>query len=576
MRENNHPGSPADRLTLLHADVRVLILRFLNTKDLVRAAQACKALRDASRNDIIWQAACERDWPPLCAQSNSALEATGLAHAGSSAAGTSSALTAGSDANASLDQSIHYRRWHQYLVTAGSRLLRNGTYARVSSALSGIIGWAREHFPEAVELTVHPKVITRDGLEQQAAAIRSTEQQLKHDLPPALKALWLLLDGQKQRQGLSRAMFCGLLGGCVFYDTAVNCRFISCKEAAKFATSLTSTAVAVGNCVPIAISSVGNNGMFLVDYGHEEAPVLALCGRREAWPQVLPLVRASPAGTGLVEWLEEYGRRLHSGMYRVATLPRAITHDDEEEEEDAATREEKDPSWHYISLHPEFGPGTSHAVTRGIHVHMSAVMVPHMTAPGPDTYCMPTGLSAEITDAMSAHGQAQRTAQYHFTYRARLWNDGSALPSAQLSHRHWRIDAGDGSEAEEVSGEGVIGLYPTLAAPHETATVTSSSSAAGAGVAASPSASSEPSSSSSSFSSTASPIPAPGLDVIAVRMPSQPFEYCSATTASNSTGGSMGGSFRMVPGTIERPMQGQEPFDAAVAAWSLDVPGYIF
>ena len=92
----------------------------------------------------------------------------------------------------------------------------------------------------------------------------------------------------------------------------------------------------------------------------------------------------------------------------------------------------------YISAFPTGGPGTSHAVTRGVHLFATSLLLPACSQPG-----------AAV-----------------FAYRVLLWRDAGA-PGApgdlRLTHRHWVITP-RGSDPQEVHGEGVVGLFPTLPA----------------------------------------------------------------------------------------------------------------
>jgi ribonuclease E len=63
----------------------------------------------------------------------------------------------------------------------------------------------------------------------------------------------------------------------------------------------------------------------------------------------------------------------------------------------------------------------------------------------------------------AAAAAARETCRYTWAYRARLWMEAPTPHAAtQLVARRWRITDASTGAAEEVSGAGVIGMYPTL------------------------------------------------------------------------------------------------------------------
>ena len=145
------------------------------------------------------------------------------------------------------------------------------------------------------------------------------------------------------------------------------------------------------------------------------------------------------------------------------------------------------PPIRYISLNPMFGPLTSYAVTRGIHVLVSARLQPASSSMRVlPTRALPSGGSGSsdpVAEAAAAAGDAGAAAvsaaaeydeaevdalgfvdddtSFLYAYRIFIWGDpdaaggapGPSPPIAQLERRRWVIRrAGDapGAPPEEV------------------------------------------------------------------------------------------------------------------------------
>lgn len=161
-----------------------------------------------------------------------------------------------------------------------------------------------------------------------------------------------------------------------------------------------------------------------------------------------------------------------------------------------------------VWLFPEMASAESvTTVTKGVEVQVSPVLVPEECS--------------EWKELLWA-----------YSVKIQLLRDDPSRPqsmvSCQLSTRHWEIDSSDGLH-REVSGDGVIGLYPLLRIPESS--------------------------------------PGPMEHNL------EPFEYQSCT-GIESPPGTMGGRFTFIPGTKEHPTG--RPFDARVPHFTLAVPKFIF
>ncbi|CAE8587894.1 unnamed protein product, partial [Polarella glacialis] len=121
-------------------------------------------------------------------------------------------------------------------------------------------------------------------------------------------------------------------------------------------------------------------------------------------------------GDGLLRWMEEYARRLESGIYSVRAL-----------------RPESPATSRGICLYAAAGPDFSRCVMRGVEVTASCVYMPEHQA----------GWSYSIS--MRLVGTAAER----------------GFKSCQLKSRKWAIKV-EGEPEEIVRGDGVIGFFPIL------------------------------------------------------------------------------------------------------------------
>jgi len=315
------------------------------------------------------------------------------------------------------------------------------------------------------------------------------------------------------------------------------------------------------------------NGKF-VDCARPEAPVLVHDAE-------MRFVRAAPRGAGLIEWLEAFVSRLGDGTFAADPLPlvelgaeavpqlqgvryvclnprrgagasRAVTRGisvemgaafvprrshvaarhryrggaDEAEEAAAAAaaaaaaREEAARLDSLLA-----GGGILGALLAGVAALREAGGSPaRAEGVGAAARALQAATGeAHRAGAAAAAAAAEEESELLFTYRCRLSNDGSELPSAQLTHRTWLVARAPGAEPERVHGPGVVGLTPVLRAGD-----------------------------------------------------AREFTYASCTTSSEPRGGSMEGSLRFVPGTAARPLAGEATFEAVVARFDFEVGDFIF
>ncbi|GBG67597.1 hypothetical protein CBR_g726 [Chara braunii] len=128
---------------------------------------------------------------------------------------------------------------------------------------------------------------------------------------------------------------------------------------------------------------------------------------------------------GLLRWLEEYVRRLQSGMY--------------------AVRREPNSPCKSIGLFPQTGPNYSVEVTNGVQVRCSSVFVPELSSMGGHpNYWFAYSVCMRLLPHDGRQGSARR------------------FKSCQLRARHWIMQDETEALPQEVRGDAVIGQYPVL------------------------------------------------------------------------------------------------------------------
>lgn len=285
------------------------------------------------------------------------------------------------------------------------------------------------------------------------------------------------------------SIFQGLLGGYSVYQHLVVTRLMPLARAAAWTMEMQLSRMRP-QLLAVACSFRVADKLFVADCGTGGVAVM----RRTATggPQLHPAApstdSAPGARDGVLRWLEEYSVRLAGGSYALAAL-------DEDYPQHAA-----------ISLFPLQPPHCAVAVTRGVRVRASVVYCPEQAPQGKHLFAYSIRFS--LQDAA--------------TQLAALPPGASVVQTVsrcQLMSRHWVIRDERGEVADEVRGEGVIGKYPLLE-------------------------------------------------------PDGPEFVYQSCTFQAATRGSMEGGFTFVEGSIERPRGGT--FEAACPQFHLMIPAYIY
>lgn len=294
---------------------------------------------------------------------------------------------------------------------------------RVKRCWVTIKSWMATNFPEAGDTL-------RRGASE--AEIDELENNLELKLPVPTRIIYRFCDGQDIGELNFTGSTLGVIGGYSFYDHAVNVYLLPLHEVISktrglrqlYGFSRRSTFIVVA-------ASAYLQKLFLLkcSTGKLYVGTRKLGTDRQMMPCVPhELIRSvhcrddDQSQDAMLLWLEEHGRRLHSGMIRLR--------------EEGKIRN--------ISLFPETLPLCSTAVTNGVQVRASAVFVP------------------ELSDL---HNEPEK---YWFSYsiRIRLLPEGCMLDgvyhsSCQLYWRHWIIRVND-AVVSDFNAEAVIGKFPLL------------------------------------------------------------------------------------------------------------------
>lgn len=277
-----------------------------------------------------------------------------------------------------------------------------------------------------------------------------TEQDLGHPLPPALRVVYRLHNGQDllydrmvdQRRfvGGSRreahpSLFHGVFGGYAFYDQMVNVRFFSLDRMVRWTELCKAQGIVPvdSSCVVFA-ASFNFQKIFVAHC--ELGLVFVSHSSRQTLSQAVP--RGEDAEDGFLRWLEYFSDQMQNGTFSVKSF-------------DGSTGSLG------ISLYPVSGPEYHVRVTEGVQCEASCVYVPELS----------------------------QTNHHFFSYsiRFRLLSleeqeekCGTAHEAVQLQDRRWNILDMHGERVDQVSGDGVVGQYPYLKAggpPYEYQSCTS-------------------------------------------------------------------------------------------------------
>lgn len=277
-----------------------------------------------------------------------------------------------------------------------------------------------------------------------------TEQDLGHQLLPALRVVYRLHNGQDllydrmvdQRRfvGGSRreahpSLFHGVFGGYAFYDQTVNVRFFSLERMVRWTELCKAQGVIPpdSNCVVFA-ASFNFQKIFVVDCN--SGLVLVSHSSRQTLSQAVP--REGDDGDGFIRWLEFFSNQMQKGVFAVKSF-------------DGSTGSRG------ISLYPVAGPQYHVRVTGGVRCEASCVYVPELSQINHHFFSYSIRFSL-----LSLQEQEEQC--------------GTAYQSVQLQDRRWNILDMHGVRVDQVAGDGVVGQYPYLKAgdpPYEYQSCTS-------------------------------------------------------------------------------------------------------
>ncbi|KAJ4730394.1 F-box protein SKIP16 [Rhynchospora pubera] len=286
--------------------------------------------------------------------------------------------------------------------------------------------WLAENLPEALD------TLNRGASENQ---IKLFERTQGINLPLPTRVLYRFCNGQltlMNRSKIKGFNNYGMMGGYEFYSHYVNVHLLPLEQVVIITKHVSEDLdfMARMNFVLLA-TSLNLRKMFFLDCNRGQ---LYVGTQNLTHEELMPCVPGSlvklgdSAGVlqdGLMVWLEEHLRRLQSGAIGTRILRK----------------------YNSISLFPEAPPLCSTAVTNGVKVRVSAVLVPEGSNPG--------GLDPDMD-------------KYLFAYSIRIsllpqgcMLDGAYYSSCQLRSRHWIIRSRE-NIVDDVAGEAVIGQYPLL------------------------------------------------------------------------------------------------------------------
>ncbi|KAG5560917.1 hypothetical protein RHGRI_004074 [Rhododendron griersonianum] len=303
---------------------------------------------------------------------------------------------------------------------------------RVKRCWGRLKSWLSANFPEAL-------ATLRKGASE--GEIKSLENNLKVKLPLPTRLLYRFCDGQDMKRdevtGRILGSPLGLIGGYSFNDHLVNVYLLPLHLVMRKTLVIRKTQSTVlqrgfgRNSIFVASSSYRQKTFFF----NCENGQLYVCTRNwlaidgGAIPCVpkeliglVPDYGGSQQQDAMLLWLEEHGHRLHSGVIRL----------------------HKEGKIRGINLFPEKAPHCSIAITNGVKVRASAVLVPEFS---------------------NLHDESEK---FYFSYSMRMsllpegcCIYGMSFASCQLYRRHLIFRAND-IVVSDINREAVIGKFPLL------------------------------------------------------------------------------------------------------------------
>lgn len=281
---------------------------------------------------------------------------------------------------------------------------------RVKMCWDKLKSWLGSNFPEVLA-TLH-----RGTTEEE---LNEAEKSLKVKLPLPTRLIYRMHNGQEFSDKLL-----GLIGGYCVYGHLVNVHMLTLGEVVRVTRQVTRD---LGFCstskyVTIAASHMGK--VFFLNCSNMQLYV-STANLSEQGEICVPtsLLKSSDGDQqcdGLLLWLEEHGRRMESGMITVR------------EEENVKS----------ICQFPEKPPLCTTAVTNGVQVRASAVLVPERSDFQNSIFSFAYSIRMSLLpEGCTVHGMT--------------------FQSCQLYRRHWIIRENE-TIKHDVDGEAVIGKYPLL------------------------------------------------------------------------------------------------------------------
>ncbi|KAL6976196.1 F-box protein skip16 [Sarracenia purpurea var. burkii] len=299
---------------------------------------------------------------------------------------------------------------------------------RVKKCWGRLKSWLSTNFPEAL-------ATLRKGASEDE--IKKLENSLRVNLPLPTRVLYRFCDGQELHSGNFSASMrgspLGLIGGYSFNNHIVNVFLLPLNQVMIETKDIVRQLRISGRSkyIVVAASSTYSEKIFFLNCANGQLYVgtQSLMHDGEMIPcvpnaliNVVPNLLGSQLQDAMLLWLEEHGRRLHNGIIKVR--------------EEGKIRS--------ISLFPEETPHCTTAVTNGVKVRASAVLVP------------------ECSDLQD------ESDKYLFSYSIRMSLlpegciiNGMSFPSCQLYWRRWIFRA-NGFVINDINGEAVIGKFPLL------------------------------------------------------------------------------------------------------------------
>ncbi|KAG4973903.1 hypothetical protein AAZX31_11G123900 [Glycine max] len=316
-----------------------------------------------------------------------------------------------------------YQAWRGAFVMYPWSLVK-----RVKRCWDKIKTWLTNNFPEA-EATLCKGATEAD--------IQELENVLKVKLPLPSRILYRFHNGQEiakaDPETTTYGSSLGLIGGYSFYSHLVNVYLLPIRQII-LETKQTRRHLSFlrrSKYVLVAASSTYSRKLFFLNCTNGQLYV----GTRDLLTEgdIIPCVphdlinlhqelNISEQQDAMLLWLEEHGRRLEHGFIKLHDKGNGKS----------------------INLFPEEPPLCSMAVTNGVKVRASALVIPELI---------------DLQDDLE---------KYLFAYSIRLSLEpqgctinGMSFSSCQLHWRHWIIRAND-IVISDVNGEAVIGQYPLL------------------------------------------------------------------------------------------------------------------